>query len=116
MKTSKNYGVIVSGGNLSAENLAVGSNSSITVSKESQPLNFDILSKELLELKLELKNRAKDSEHFLALSEIAKAEQALVVKDEKTFLDHLLLAGKWVADIAKEVGAKVLTELIKGAI
>ena len=54
------------------------------------------LASELAKLRQEMKNEAIETEHHIALGEIAKAEQAAKSGDGPKVLEHLRSAGTWV--------------------
>ncbi|MBL0237548.1 MAG: hypothetical protein IPQ02_13290 [Saprospiraceae bacterium] len=76
--------------------------------------NYEKLSEQLVTLKDELVKQAKLPEHYQAIGEIASAEIASKEKDGNKVVKHLLSAGKWVLDFAKQVGTDVVADVIKG--
>jgi len=74
------------------------------------------LAEELALLRDELKKRAVDSDHDIAIGEVAQAQQAASNKEGTGALEHLKRAGHWVLDVAKDIGVGVATTAIKAAL
>ena len=74
------------------------------------------LPAELRLLREEMLRQAEgDPDHYIAVGVVASAEKAALVGDEArvgALLGKLGEAGKWVLDIAKDVSAKIVAELI----
>ena len=60
-----------------------------------------------------MKKEAVEPEQDIAVSEIAKAEQAAKAGDGPKALKHLKSAGKWAWDFVTKVGASLTAEVIK---
>ena len=71
------------------------------------------LAKELSKLRLEMKKEAIEPEQDIAVSEIAKAEQAAKSGNGSKTLEHLKSAGKWAFNIATKIGTNLAVEAIK---
>ena len=71
------------------------------------------LASELAKLRQEMKNEAIETEHHIALGEIAKAEQAAKSGDGPKVLEHLRSAGTWALEAATKIGSKLAIEVIK---
>lgn len=76
-------------------------------------IDFDILGEQLSQLRNKLVSTAQSPEHYIAIGEVAQAETASKSKEGNKVVKHLLGAGKWVFDTAKEIGVDVVSELIK---
>ncbi|GAB3727206.1 hypothetical protein GCM10027594_09140 [Hymenobacter agri] len=74
--------------------------------------NYELLSSELAKLKQELISKATLPEHYIAISEVANAEEATKNKDGNKVVKSLLTAGKWVLDAATDIGTSVVAEII----
>jgi len=99
---------------------AVGPNSSASNNTFNQvnyslPENtdYDQLTIELSELRQLLLSKATLPEHYTAIGEVVQAEEASKVKDGNKVVKSLKTAGTWVLNFAKEIGTKVLSEIIK---
>jgi len=71
------------------------------------------LAEELSKLRQAMKQQATEAEHDIAVSDIAKAEQAAKSKDTSKIAEYLQSAGKWTLDIASKFGVPVAIEAIK---
>jgi hypothetical protein len=71
------------------------------------------LANELALLRQEMKKEAIESEQDIAVSEVAKAEQAAKSGDGSKTLQHLRSAGKWALDTATKIGTSLAVEVIK---
>ncbi|OSZ79431.1 hypothetical protein CAP35_14610 [Chitinophagaceae bacterium IBVUCB1] len=74
--------------------------------------NYELLSSELAKLKQELIGKATLPEHYIAIGEVANAEEATKNKDGNKVVKSLLTAGKWVLDAATNIGTNVVAEII----
>jgi hypothetical protein len=74
--------------------------------------NYEILGSELTKLKQELISKATLPEHYIAIGEVANAEEATKSKDGNKVVKSLLTAGKWVLDAATDIGTSVVAEII----
>lgn len=71
------------------------------------------LSIELSKLRQAMTQDANDAEHYIAVGEIAKAEQAAKSKDTSKLTESLKTAGKWSLDVATKIGVSLASEAIK---
>lgn len=71
------------------------------------------LANDLSRLRQEMKKEAIEPEQDIAVSEIAKAEQAAKSGDGPKALQHLKSAGKWAFDVATKIGTSLAVEAIK---
>jgi len=99
---------------------AVGPNASATgntlvQSNYALPADTDYekLAMELEKLKQLLLTKATNPEHYNAIGEVAKAEEAAKEKDGNKVIKSLKSSGKWVLDIANGIVANALFEIIK---
>jgi hypothetical protein len=74
--------------------------------------NYELLSSELSQLKQSLIGSASLPEHYLAIAEVANAEEATKAKDDNKVVKSLLSGGKWVLDAATSIGTSVVSEII----
>jgi hypothetical protein len=68
---------------------------------------------ELAKLRAAMKNEADDLTHDIAVSEIAKAEQAARENKPGSVAQYLKAAGQWALDVATKLGTSVAVEAIK---
>lgn len=71
------------------------------------------LGEELARLRQAMKKEAVEPEQDIAISEIAKAEQAAKSGNGPKVLEHLKSAGKWALDVATKIGTSLTVEVIK---
>jgi len=71
------------------------------------------LAMELFQLRHEMRKIAVEPEHDIAVSEIAKAEEAAKAGDGSKTVAHLKSAGKWAFDVATKIGTSLAVEAIK---
>jgi len=76
-------------------------------------LDFDKLLKELEALRSALALKATQPDQFTEIAEVSRAEQAAKEKDGNKLLGHLKSAGKWAFDVATEIGAHLVAEILK---
>lgn len=83
--------------------------------KEAETQNIDLLqlATELETLRNEMKKQAVDAEQDIAVSDIAKAEQAAKSGDSSKGLEHLKSAGRWAFDVATKIGTSLAVEMIE---
>ena len=79
-------------------------------------MELNSLASELAQLRLNLKERAVEPEHDMAVGSIAEAEQAAKEGDGPRALRHLKTAGKWTLDVATSIGKTVAAEAIKASL
>lgn len=94
---------------------STASNNTFNQLNNSLPADTDYkkLTKELFELRQTLLPKANLPQHYIAISELSKAEEASKTKDGNIVIKSLISAGKWVLDAAKDIGTDVLAEVIK---
>lgn len=73
------------------------------------------LVSDLSALRQQMKKEAVEPEHDIAVSEVARAEQAAKGGDGSKTLEHLKSAGKWALDIATKIGTSLAVEAIKAS-
>lgn len=108
-----NYTISVSGEN-SRVNVGSTDNSFNTVALQSKDLAA--LSEELTRLREVVAAKAHDAEHYVAMGALASAELAAKDGDASKAskaLSSLGSAGRWVLDMAKDIGVKLVAETIK---
>jgi hypothetical protein len=71
------------------------------------------LATELARLRSEARKDATEPEHDIAVSDIAKAEQAAKEGQTSVVVQHLKSAGTWALDVATRIGTSVAVEAIK---
>lgn len=76
-------------------------------------IDMTALASELSRLRAEARKEATEPEHDIAVSEIAKAEQAAKEGQGSKVMEHLKSAGKWALDVATKIGTSVALEAIK---
>jgi len=79
-------------------------------------VNLPILAEQLSRLRGELLKRAADAEHHAAIGAVASAEIEAKKGDGPKALEYLSRAGKWVFDVAVDIGERVAAEAIKGVL
>jgi hypothetical protein len=80
--------------------------------KISDRTNLSEVASELAVLKVKLKDRSTEPEHHVSMEEVALAEDSAKKGDGAKTLEHLAKVGKWGLDIAKEIGTKIVAEMI----
>jgi len=60
-----------------------------------------------------MKKQAVTPEHDIAVTDIAKAEQAAKAGDRSQIAEHLKAAGQWALDIATKIGTSLTVEVLK---
>ncbi len=76
-------------------------------------IDLPVLAKELHKLQEQMKSEASDPEHWIALGNVGKAEQAANEGNGPKALEHLKSAGKWGLDVATKIGAEVAVAAAK---
>lgn len=74
--------------------------------------NFEALLEELQKLKKAMKSNAENPEEFTSVTEIAYAEVAAEKKEGNKVIQHLLKAGKFALQTAKDVGVELVASII----
>jgi hypothetical protein len=88
----------------------------VTFNKAGQNINLQQLAGELDQLRQELKKRATTPDQDAAVGDVAAAQKAAENGDRATVMQRLKSAGKWVLDVAKDIGVKVAVEAGKAAL
>jgi hypothetical protein len=83
---------------------------------EKMDIDRSQLIEELSKLRTEMSRRAKNADEYIAVGEVAKAEKAAEGKNLSAILKHLKAAGKWVLDVAQEIGVPIAIEFAKQAL
>lgn len=79
-------------------------------------INLPALAAELSKLRLKLKDKATEAEHYSSMGAIASAESCAKKGDGPEALEYLSKAGKWALGIAEKIGVPVATEALKVAV
>jgi hypothetical protein len=81
------------------------------------PRSIDLaqLANELSTLRQQMKKEAREPDQDIAVSNIAKAQQAAKAGDRSQIVEHLKGAGKWALDVATKIGTSLAVEAIKHA-
>lgn len=74
--------------------------------------NFEALLEELQKLKKAMKSNAENPDEFTSVTEIAYAEVAAENKEGNKVVQHLLKAGKFALQTAKDVGVELVASII----
>jgi hypothetical protein len=93
-------------------------NKSVVEHWEQKQAGTDLaeLQRELAKLREALKTKPSTTETDMAIGQVAAAEMAAKNNDGPQTFQHLKNAGKWVLDMAKEIGTKVAADAIQKAI
>lgn len=78
-----------------------------------ESVDLSKLADELSELRQAMKKEAVEAEQDIAVSEVAKAEQAAKAKNASKVAEHLKAAGKWALDVAIKISMPVAIEALK---
>jgi uncharacterized protein YjbI with pentapeptide repeats len=76
-------------------------------------MDLSALADELTALREAMSREAAVSSHYIALGDVAKAEEAAKSKDSSKVAESLKGAGKWALDVATKIGTSLATEAIK---
>ena len=68
---------------------------------------------ELARLRQAMRSEATEPEHAIAVSEVARAEQAAKAKDSAKVAQSLKRAGKSALDVATKIGTTLASEALK---
>ncbi len=79
-------------------------------------IDLYLLTKELAELRLKLKEKALEPEHDISIGAIASAESYAKEGNGPKTIEHLSKAGKWALDTATKIGVPIATEALKTAL
>lgn len=97
----------------------VGENARIGTLTQKQSLaavrgvDLGALAPELATLRKALKDRSRNIEHDEAIGHVATAEKAAKKGDRAGVVAALKAAGKWVLNVAKDIGVPVAVEVLK---
>jgi hypothetical protein len=75
--------------------------------------DFDLLIKQLSDLRRALSIDSKTPEHQTAIDFVSQAENAATARDGNRVISLLKSSGSWVFDVATKIGVSLITELIK---
>ena len=85
--------------------------------KHKSELDLATLSAEIAELRIEVRRRATGAaDEDVALGALANAEIAAKDGDGPGTLEHLRRAGKWIIDVARDIGVSVAVKALESAI
>jgi hypothetical protein len=76
-------------------------------------MDLSALAGELATLREAMSREAKEIGHYIAIGEVAKAEEAANAKDSSRMAQSLKAAGKWTLDVATKIGTSLATEALK---
>lgn len=79
----------------------------------SSKIDTQQLAKELTQLREALADEASKTDQYVALAEVAQAEEAAIANDGPKALHHLKKAGSWVLNVATQIGAGLAVEVLK---
>ncbi len=80
---------------------------------QPQPVDLKVLAEQLGQVIATAKMQATEPEHQMDIGAIEAAKAAAEKGDESKAIRFLKSAGKWTLDIATDMGAKVVAELLK---
>lgn len=86
------------------------------IAQNGTQVDITQLERELTILMTELRTQADTPQHFMALAEVSSAELAVKGGDSNKAMSHLREAGKWVLDVATELGCGLVIETIKATL
>ena len=99
---------------------AIGRKSTGTIANYDQvwqqtkgSVDLNALAPELTELRTALRQRAESVDQDKAIASVADAEVEAQKGNGPGVMEKLASAGKWVLDVAKEIGVKLATEALK---
>jgi uncharacterized protein YjbI with pentapeptide repeats len=85
------------------------------VNQLEKSVDLSQLAEELSKVRQAMKAEAQEAEHDMAVSDVAKAEQAAKAKDASKVVEYLQSAGKWALEIASKIGVPLAIEALKQA-
>lgn len=93
-------------------------NNKLLQSAPNQPIDLVELTKQLAQVRAEMKKQANPDkpEHDEAIGAVASAEKAAKSGDQSSALKYLQGAGKWALEVAESVAASVVKDAIEGKI
>ncbi len=71
------------------------------------------LAPDLAKLREAMVSNSSSPAHYVAVGEVAAAEQAANAGDEPSALEHLKKAGKWALDVATKIGSEVAAAALR---
>lgn len=99
---------------------AVGPNAEVhditfsqTVNHIEQTMDLSQLADELARLRQAMSQEATETEQYIAVGEVARAEQAAKEKDSTKMVKSLKSAGGWALDVATKIGVSLASEALK---
>lgn len=95
---------------------AIGNTFNQTIGPSIDKIDLTKLANELSMLRIRLKEEAKNSDHDIAVGEIASAESCAKKGDKQEVLNHLKKAGEWALDIASKIGVPVAITALSAAL
>jgi hypothetical protein len=78
-------------------------------------INMSQLIDELSKLRQAMSDQAKETDHYIAMGEVAKAEKAAKDNDLSKVFEYLKYAGEWALDVATQISIPVTIDVIKQA-
>jgi hypothetical protein len=83
------------------------------VSQVDKTVDLEKLANERGKLREAMTQEAKETSHYLAVGEGAKAEEAAKAKASSKVVESLKAAGKWTLDVATKIGVSLATDVLK---
>jgi hypothetical protein len=82
----------------------------------SQQAGVDIkeLTDNLERLRAAMASQATDSEHYIALGNVAAAEKEAKAGNQDKAIEYLKSAGSWALAVAEKIGITVITKVVQG--
>jgi hypothetical protein len=82
------------------------------VSQIDKSTDFGQLANELVKLRRRMIQEAKETSQYIAVGEVAKAEEKARNKDSSKAVKSLKAAGKWTLEVATKIGVSLTTDVI----
>ena len=79
----------------------------------SPAVDLSRLASDLTKLREAMASDSTSPSHYVAVGEVAAAEQAAQVGDQPAAFEHLKKAGKWALDVATKIGSEVASAALK---
>ena len=95
-------------------NAHVHDNTLNQIHNQNKNLDLESLVKDLEKLRLALKEQATEVSHDIAVGQVSQAMDAAKKGDKSKALSYLCKSGKWVLDVASQIGTTVIVDVIKG--
>lgn len=83
------------------------------VAQFEESVDLSELAEELSRLRQAMSQEAKETEQYISLGDVAKAEQAAKGKDASKVVESLKSAGKWAFDVSTKIGVSLVSEALK---